>query len=576
MSNSELLSTPAESAETGELPTGAARRGWDGRWLALGVLGLVMVLLFAVWPYQHWFFEARTSVLWGWVRLVGTDAEWQFCLVVPLLVGYVIHRQRQALLSLPLAGSWWGVPLMVMGLAIYWMGYKVDTGYLGFLAAQMVLGGLILLLGGWSWGRALLFPWLFLAFMWPMFPLEERLAFPLRMLTARASGSFLDLLGMGVVREGTALYSAADPAAGLQAGDLFRLDVEEPCSGIRSLFSLMMVSALYGYLTLATPGRRLLLFLSAIPLAMLGNFVRMVMLAVAARWFGSDFAVGRNLDGHQEMSFFHSLAGFVVFGVALAGMFAVCSMLERRHWKKRRRPQGVVTGAGGGLGRVQWPQACMALGLGLAGLALCARTDASLTLAEPGIGLNLPLQTRGFQGQALEMTAQEQNVLDEGVRLARTVYRSEKGLRVLATVVVGGPGKRTLHRPEVCLPGQGWTIASSNVVPVSLADGREVEATLLQIFRETELEPGQRVRMRGLNFYWYVGSDGTTRPDYYGHISKGYQDAILRNLNHRWSMVSIFVPVSEAPLGQEDPLLAFGVLEEVRAFLADWVPAIRR
>jgi hypothetical protein len=213
---------------------------------------------------------------------------------------------------------------------------------------------------------------------------------------------------------------------------------------------------------------------------------------------------------------------------------------------------------------------------GLAGLALCARTDASLTLAEPGIGLNLPLQTRGFQGQALEMTAQEQNVLDEGVRLARTVYRSEKGLRVLATVVVGGPGKRTLHRPEVCLPGQGWTIASSNVVPVSFADGREVEATLLQIFRETELEPGQRVRMRGLNFYWYVGSDGTTRPDYYGHISKGYQDAILRNLNHRWSMVSIFVPVSEAPPGQEDPLLEFGVLEEVRTFLADWVPAIRR
>jgi exosortase len=556
------------STEPGAVPS--------GRWLALGTLLLTMALLYAVWPYQHWIFEQRTSVLSGWLRLVWADSEWQFCLLVPGLVGYLLYRQRAALRTLPLAGTWWGLVPVGLGLVFFWMGYKVDTGYLGFLSAHLTLGGLILLLGGWPWGRALLFPWLFLAFMWPMFPLEERLAFPLRMWTAGASGSFLNLLGLAVVREGTALYSAADPATGLAAGDLFRLDVEEPCSGIRSLFSLMMVSALYGYLTLKSPAQRLLLFLAAIPLAMVGNFVRMIMLAVAARWFGSDFAVGRNIEGHQEMSFFHSMAGFAVFAVALAGLFAVCSVLERKHWRKiggrvaSPPPFSPRARAGG----APWQLALAAMLSTALALGVCARTDASLTLAEPGVLLDLPLQTHGYQGQPMDMTAQEQNVLDEGVRLARSFYTSEMGRRVLVTVIVGGPGKRTLHRPEVCLPGQGWTIASSLVLPLSFADGRATEATLLRLFREVEVEPGKRVRMRALNLYWYVGSDGTTRPDYYGHISKGYQDAIFRNLNHRWSMVSTFVPVSEALVGQEDGLLEFGVLEDVRSFLSHLVPQV--
>lgn len=561
-----------------QLPPLAPRHLGGRRWLALGTLVVSLGLLFVVWPYQHWYFHERSSVLSGWLRLVSADAEWQFCMVVPLLVGYLIYQRRAVYQTLTPDGTWWGVPLVIVGLVFFWMGYKVDTGYLGFLAAHVTLGGLLLLLLGWRWGRALLFPWLFLAFMWPMFPLEERLAFPLRMLTAGASGSFLNLVGLGVVQEGTALYSAADPAAGLLAGDLFRLDVEEPCSGIRSLFSLMMVSALYGYLTLKSASRRLVLFLSAIPLAMLGNFVRMILLAVAARWFGSDFAVGRNIEGHQEMSFFHSMAGFAVFGVALAGMFAVCSLLERKHWK--RISLSAVSGPAGAVAlaerRAQWPHSLAAILLAVLALGVCAQTDASLTLAEPGVRLELPLQMEGFQGQQMEMTAQEANILDEGVQLARTFYTSTKGRRVLVTVIVGGPGKRTLHRPEVCLPGQGWTIASSNVLPLKFADEQVTEATLLRLFREVEVEPGKRVRMRGLNLYWYVGSDGSTRPDYYGHISKGYVDAIFRNLNHRWSMVSVFVPVSETLGGQEDGLAEFGVLEEVRTFLAHLAPQLLR
>lgn len=556
------------------VPTEALKAIASGRGLALVGFTLPLVALFGLWPYQHWDGELRTSVLAGWLAQVTRDSEWYFCLLVPVLVAWLIYRDRAALQRLPLAGSWWGALILGVGLVFFWMGYKVDTGYPGFAAFHCVIGGLVLLLGGGAWVRALLFPWLFLAFMWPLFPLEERLAFPLRMMTAGVSGSFLNLIGVAVVREGTALYSAADTSLGLAVGALFRLDVEEPCSGIRSLFSLMMISALYGYLTLKSPLRRVVLFLSAIPLAVVGNFVRMVMLAVASNAFGSDFAVGRNLEGHQEMSFFHAMAGFAVFGVALAGMFALCSLLEKKHWRRiGGRGKSVVEEVrrerGTGLAGV-----VVALGLTAAGLGLCAVTDASLRLADPGVTLNLPLKVDDFEGQVINMTAQERNILDEGVELARNYYFAPKRPPVMTTVIVGGPGKRTLHRPEVCLPGQGWIIATSDVLTLGMGSGREVKATLLRLFRDVEGPGGQRVRVRALNFYWYVGSDGTTRPDYYGHIAKGYQDAIFRNLNHRWSMVSLFVPFSEAPIGEEDPFKEFAAMEEAKAFLEKVMPSV--
>jgi hypothetical protein len=174
------------------------------------------------------------------------------------------------------------------------------------------------------------------------------------------------------------------------------------------------------------------------------------------------------------------------------------------------------------------------------------------------------------------MTANERSVLDEGVELSRIFYGSPDGRRLLATVVVGGPGKRTLHRPEVCLPGQGWIISSSSSVPISLANGQTVTATLLRLFRDTSNDQGVRIRIRALNFYWYIGSDGGTRPDYYGHIAKGYQDAILKNLNHRWSMVSFFVPVSERPIGNEDPFGELKALEDAKDFASQLVPTLLR
>lgn len=559
----------SESAACPPMPPAAG----EGRFrlLAWGAAGALLALLVAVLPYQHWDFESRSSLLGGIVAKARQDSEWVFCLFVPFLVGWLVWRMREDLRRLPMQGRWLGLAALAPAMALYWFGYKADTAYPGYAAVQLAVAGMIWLIGGPVWMRRLFFPWAFLVFMWPMLPLESKLAFPLRVFTARLSSGMLNLLGMDVVRDGTALHSAPDMDLGLEQGALFRLDVEEPCSGIRSLFSLMMISALYGWIALKTWPGRALLFASAIPLAVLGNVARMGLLTAGSRWLGSEFAVGRNIEGHQEMSFFHTLAGFAVFGVALAGMFALCSFLERRTRGKAaaRAPERRLSGGGA----TTWAHVTALALVAGGGMAACVFSDTGYVVAAPGIGMELPLRHAGFESVDMPMSSIERQILHEDVTIGRRFYTTPERA-ILASVVMSGVIKRSLHEPQVCLPGQGWIIDSKDFIELDAGLPRPVQATLLSMHRDTQTAEGLIKRTRALNVYWYFGSDGATAASYDEHVARSYLDSVLRNLNHRWALVSFFAPMRDQPLGMDDPFAELAALEDVRAFIRSLVPEL--
>jgi len=570
------IHSPALPPQPGGSPGGKLLCPRTLRWIGLGALVVIIGVLFAVWPYQHWEFGQRFSVLHGWVKWVSKYADWQFCLVVPPLVGWLVWLRRDELRRLPWQGDWLGVPVLLAGFFFYWLGYKADTGYPGFLSIQLVLAGTILLVAGRAWMRVLFFAWLFLFFAWPMQPLEDSVASPLRPRTAAMTASLLTLVGVPAVNEGSALQSAPDEARGLKVGDAFSLDVDAKCSGINSLFALMMISALLGYMALKRPRSRLILFLCSVPLAVAGNVVRLLLLAAGTLAFGSETAVGRRIGDHQEMSPFHTFAGFAVFGVALAGMFAICWLFEGREMKSNLKRLG--TGEGQGDFDVfphpvrTLAQIGVALLLMLVTLGVSAGTDTRFQASEPGVRLQLPLSMGDYQGRELEMTAQEKKDLDEGVKLVRTIYAKSTGRQIMTTIILSGQMKRSLHRPEVCLPSQGWTVSERTPFPVRLADGREITLMMMRIFRDSEPQPGLRVRTRAVNFYWYIGSDGSTCPEHYEHILLSYFDSVFRNIQHRWAMASIYVPLPEQQIGREDPLAELNAVEDAREFIAQIAP----
>jgi len=315
-------------SEKQEVGGGEVGSQWQDRalWVEVAVAFAVVIGLYGFIPYNFGF-ESKARSVFEMLQRFWTDpstADWHHGMIVPLIsVGLILHRAKE-LEKVVIQPSGWGVLGVVAALVLFWVGYKIDITIVGFLSLQIMIGGLILWLFGWEMMKAVAFPYAFLMFAYPFYFLDTIVAFPLRGLMCQMSQFFLNLVGVDTLRVGTALVSAPDYAKGLAQGQRFALDVATPCSGIRSLFALMMVSALYGHLTLQKGWQKWVLFLLSPALAVLGNFARMVMLTLGTILLGSAVAIGTE----EHPTTFHMAAGFFVFVVALGGMVGLSRILQ--------------------------------------------------------------------------------------------------------------------------------------------------------------------------------------------------------------------------------------------------------
>lgn len=247
-------------------------------------------------------------------------------LILPAVL-FIIYSDRGRLLSLKPSGGWGGLALLLVGLALFWAGNQADITFVGLISIMIVLAGCIWWLLGLEFLKALSFPLAFLLFAIPFPGLDMMVALPLRYLMSKISVLVLNVIGIPAVLIGTGILSAPDASLHLTAGKKFAVDVANPCSGIRSLFALMMVGALFAHFTLQGAWRKWVLFLCTPPLAVAGNLARILMLTLGTVAFGSEFALGKNPLEHP--SWFHMTAGYLVFIVALLGMMGVASLLHR-------------------------------------------------------------------------------------------------------------------------------------------------------------------------------------------------------------------------------------------------------
>ena len=155
-------------------------------------------------------------------------------------------------------------------------------------------------------------------------------ALPLRLIMSHGSYVLLNLLGTPCFQNGTAILSAPDPHVGAALGQIFQIDIADPCSGLHSLFALMMISALASYLAVKNVLWRWAIFLSSVPLAIAGNMVRIIFLVWGTKYFGAAFALGTE----EEPSAFHMACGYAVYLVALSLLLALISLINAEPWRK--------------------------------------------------------------------------------------------------------------------------------------------------------------------------------------------------------------------------------------------------
>ncbi|PAW77393.1 MAG: hypothetical protein B9S32_11640 [Verrucomicrobia bacterium Tous-C9LFEB] len=181
-------------------------------------------------------------------------------------------------------------------------------------------------------------------------------------------------------------------------------------------------------------------------------------------------------------------------------------------------------------------RAAVVVGAGLFVVGLCLLSGRPKSSSEAGVVMDLPYRIASYWGSREEISLAEKLVLPPDTIIERKVYDSLTGDKILCSIVLSGVERRSIHRPEICLPGQGWTIRASSVVPVQLDSGKTLKVKQLLLDREIPVAPGRTQKIQSVYYYWFVGNNITT-PEHYIRVFYSSWDLLVHNINHRWAYV---------------------------------------
>jgi exosortase len=243
-----------------------------------------------------------------WERWFAADSYYSHGILIPFVSMYLIWQQRKTLSAIePLKGAW-GMPLIILGMAVHILSSLFRIYFTSGFSMLIVLTGLVLHFYGWRILRSILFPVIFLMFMVPIpMVVIANISFKMKLFAAQIATAALNNAGLPAIREGSIIK--------MQHAYVI---VDDVCSGLRSLIALTALGGVFAYGMKSPMSRRILLFLSTIPIAIVTNVVRVVFLASVSEIWGSQYAAG----------FIHDLSGFAVFALAFLLLYAAGRLLE--------------------------------------------------------------------------------------------------------------------------------------------------------------------------------------------------------------------------------------------------------
>lgn len=271
---------------------------------------LIFFVLFGVWLVFFSFLGNSTfgyldsPSLFQWMLDIFTSplGDEMHGVFIPFVVLALFYWRRQELVARPL-GAWWpAIFLVAFGLALHFFGYLFQQPRLSVLGFMVGLYGLTGLAWGRHWLKTSLFPFFLLIFCLPMGELAIPITMPLRLMVSWIVVHIAHLgLSPDLIRQGTQLFDSQHT---------FAYDVAPACSGIHSLVALTALTIIYGFVCFRAPWKRAVMFVSAIPLAVLGNVVRLCFTIMVAEIGGQH--AGKSVETY---------AGYITFSVALISVF---------------------------------------------------------------------------------------------------------------------------------------------------------------------------------------------------------------------------------------------------------------
>jgi exosortase len=289
----KIAATGAAEAMTIE-PAGSA--GAYGLMAAAGFLAVAAIVSYG-------------ASLAGLVERWWSDPDYLHGFLVPVVAGFLLWQRRELIAGQRLAGSWWGLVLVGLSAAMRWASAYYYYELLDPASLIPCLAGLVLFVGGW---RALRWAGPSIAFLVFMIPLPGFVAtmmgYPLQRVATISSTYMVQLVGVSAVADGTVI-SLGDSQIG----------VAEACSGLRNMMLFLAVGSAVALTIKRPPLEKLIILLSAAPIAVIANVVRITVTAVL-----------HSMSRHELAdTTYHDLAAWFMMPLAVLLLWGELAILRR-------------------------------------------------------------------------------------------------------------------------------------------------------------------------------------------------------------------------------------------------------
>ena len=246
--------------------------------------------------------------IWMFDRWSSAETYYSHGMLIPFISVFLVWRKRKELNRIKFNPTRKGWLFFIPGILIYIISALLGVYFSAGFSLLLVLAGSILLFLGKQFLKKLLFPLLFLGFMLPLPVVAvSNISFRLKIIASQAAVFLVNSLGLAAIREGSVIKTANS-----------YLVVEDSCSGVNSLIALIALGTIMVYLSRLPKIKKIILFLSSIPIAISSNVIRIAALSLVGEIYGPKVAAG----------LFHDLMGVMVFVLAFFGLVLVGRALE--------------------------------------------------------------------------------------------------------------------------------------------------------------------------------------------------------------------------------------------------------
>lgn len=264
-------------------------------WLLVGILysPVFYKLYRSRWEkidYTHAYFILPISLFFVWQKRA----------ILKKLAAESVKNDKTGIFS--------GLAMAISGLLMFIFGWRQDYLFITCISLIPVLFGGVIYLYGKNTVKAISFPIFYLLLLVPP-PLGilDSVTLPMRYGISASADYTLRILKFPVIREGLLLAIGSH-----------EIYMGPACSGFRSLITMLSLGLAYVYLIKGPVNKKIMLISMLIPLALLGNFIRVISMCLITFYLGEG-------AGHK----FHDYSGFVIFVILILGLIALERIADR-------------------------------------------------------------------------------------------------------------------------------------------------------------------------------------------------------------------------------------------------------